>query len=442
MDIYDKYKNVVVRIVYHNGDWGSGCLFQPNAEAPTYVFTAKHCLMDGQGNPYSKNDIKVTRETGETLSILDIYMHRELDLALVTVERVEGVPSITIGVPSRYGNYAIYGYPQATAGVPSGQDEHGERRTPEPHRISVTMNFIEKNEIQLTSDVSLSTYRTDESGNVNGLSGAGVFRENGDDLVIIGVFTGFPGLSGAFSGLSSCRAERLEEIVQDNGLSALIPYYLSDFSLYMQDAFRHHEKKIELVLRRYAAQVKSVTPHEIVRLFGEKLFLPHGNGTQPMGNPKLWQGWLALLTYLCLESGIRTVSSDMNRVSHTGSSHRIRFYFSHEYSKLHDVVSHLIVKLNDEFSEDDRVLVNHSGPVGTPFLGRERIRKIVANIGQDLFYQREGFDIAQADVSKSISCIHIEYFTQKFSSHGDVEDMTELENRIKESISEVFDNAG
>lgn len=207
--IEDRYKELAVRIV-NNGIYGSGCLFQTEEEY-SYVLTAKHCIIENDGDEVIKDNVKITRfnKSNNQLTILDIYLHESFDIALIKVSNVS-IEAIGIHKPDKNDKLALYGYPNKL-------------KTEEENRVNLEcqVSFRQDNYFEVEADSIQFTFEDGVDENILGLSGSGAFYEKDDELFLSGIFTRLKADNGAYNKYCVLNIELFDKITSEKNISSL-----------------------------------------------------------------------------------------------------------------------------------------------------------------------------------------------------------------------------
>ncbi|GBG56582.1 hypothetical protein SPFL3102_00394 [Sporomusaceae bacterium FL31] len=420
MNRYQKYQRLAVKITCFSEE-GSGCLFQPATTDFTYVLTAKHCLI-GKNNEYASEltpeSIVITNDyyTQGTIPVIRFILHPVLDIAIVLVHFIGDLPYIYCSTPKENHKLNCFGYPVCLRS--EGRQEQ---------KIPGNLLFDSNKEFEFTSDVNLATSFKTELDNVVGLSGAGIFIEEAEELVLIGTLSRLKGEDGVYGSLIGIKAHSYNEILVDENLPLLIPRCLCSFDDYITSAFEHHDLHIGSVLSSAASGVNDITPSKIYEELREKVFLPYDHRA-PL-EPELWMGWITLLTYLHIHQG------NTEDINHS----RLHLYYSKKIKHLEEVVRHIFLRLpNEDIQENDCVILKHQGSPGqTLYLDRNKVRGVLKTIDNNSLYSK-GIYIDQPNCSKDITILNLEYFTRKFGNCKCTSASKELENELREFIREVF----
>ncbi|MEH7495908.1 ABC-three component system protein, partial [Neobacillus niacini] len=422
MDNYSKYRGLAVKIHCINSK-GSGCLFQPYTTEYSYVITAKHCLegTDETPQPFERKNIDIFLNRNGTktkLMVLDYYLHKEHDLAVIKVEFIDGIPRTLITIPRENQNIGLYGFPELLEVADTA--EMG-------HHLKCTVNFIYRDQsiIEFKPKTDVSNIINSINETIVGLSGSGIYFESDNDLYLIGIFTQLKEENGAFNGLWGYDISSINAILFDNQLPLLIPEELLNFEKYIDSAFESNEGYIKPVLKRQARPLLDLQPNHIVNSYNEKLYLPNNSFIEEdLLNPKLWEGWASLLTYFYMDTNNLPNKENFNLVRSSGSyHHNIRMYFT-GYKKLSKCIMDLFVNNYDDLEKNDVIVINtkDSNP-GTKSCNREKTKRLLRQIdrGDKEKLIERGIEIDNPDHLKDVEFIHIDLFKDRFSIHDEIE---------------------
>lgn len=432
MDISEFYEKTAARIECNN-NIGSGCMYQSSSLEFTYVLTAKHCLtgkMDEE-SPFTIEDIKITCSNGRCLKVYSYKLHKTLDIAIVFIEYVEDSPKYLIGEPDNSKPVILNGYPEISA---------GERKS-----ITCRLNEYSTNKSEfeiVVKDGQLTNYTNNENKLLEGFSGSGVFNLVDNSPTLIGVFPATTVVDAAYNSLEVIKIEEFNSLLNEIEYPLLIPSYLNSFKEYIPQAFEQRSENIAMILSRRAENLEKITPLMVKDVLKDKLVLPYGN--LDLNDENLWVGWITLLTYLYMESGHDDLATMLMRDNPKGGKHNIRLFYSATNKRLEDLFKLIIndSKVYQDISSSDRIIINHEGRPGEILnLSKKKMNKIITDIGvSKIGFMHEIPEIDQSTVTKDISLIHVEYFTDRFRQHVDIEDFKKLEQNLKNSITEVLNN--
>ena len=154
MNYFDKCKQCTIMV----GN-GTGVLFQPKEKVNySYILTAKHNLEN---------------EDNIEFNFKKIYRHEYLDIAIIKIEKKEFIsPNIKMNEPKDKEIYKLYGYST-------------KRREEE---IKIQAFDLEVRDIHKNHEIIVFNRDYDsEQCDINGLSGGGVFQEDGKNFLVAGI---------------------------------------------------------------------------------------------------------------------------------------------------------------------------------------------------------------------------------------------------------------
>lgn len=205
-DLYNKHS---VKVISNNIE-GSGCLIQPYNADYSYVFTAKHCLT--KDHKCKKEYVRIIRDNEETssISIHEIYLHPELDIAIIKIEKVLELPDPIFYVPLKGESVSIYGYPLLLKG-----------KSEQRQNINCEVSFNRGDHFEITSKSSQFTFEKSTHETTQGFSGSGVYYEREEQLFISGILTRLKANDGAYASLCVVHISLFEELLLKNNLAIL-----------------------------------------------------------------------------------------------------------------------------------------------------------------------------------------------------------------------------
>jgi hypothetical protein len=431
VDINEKYEKLAVKIKC-KGIEGSGCLFQPDSSNFTYVLTAKHCLEGTAPDiiQFEQQDIIIKRfeasESEPQLNVIKFYLHSELDIAIIVVDFIEEIPDVQIGFPFKNADVTIFGYPNHLGVCKSDDIRQG---------LTSRINRIRPRVFEMITRELPMTYNDNASDLIKGFSGCGSYIEKDDELTLIGIFKGLKSSTGGYQTICSIDINEANEMFKEIDLPELTSSCLLSFDSYCNDAFNCHDAEIAAILSEKVSNINDITPTLISNLLNQKLFLPYEN--KSLINPKIWAGWVLLLTYIYIDKEVRLNPTNfLNRLKN-GENQNIKFYYSN--FKLEDTVRHLITELYDELKHKDYVVINGSDQKGTLSLNENRIHKILKQIDSTILFKNK-IMIDDPNFKIDISCVHIQKFAVKISEI-EGEDIFTLYEKVRACVKAVFDDA-
>jgi Trypsin. len=218
--IEELYNRHAVKII-SNGIEGSGCIFQPNNVEYSYVFTAKHCLIDKIDLERDKISIHRFKDLEMSLTIQDVYLHAEHDIAIIKVDKITDLNISRIHIPEKGQSVSIYGYPIYL----KGEEEPR-------HNIDCKIGFRRDFHSEIESDKIQFSFNKSMPETIVGFSGSGVFCEENNDLSIVGVLTRLKASDGVYSTLCAYHITLFEDLIVENGLPSI---YTDNFTNLVKD---------------------------------------------------------------------------------------------------------------------------------------------------------------------------------------------------------------
>ncbi|MED3575475.1 ABC-three component system protein [Cytobacillus praedii] len=439
MSINSDYRELAVRIKCIDFE-GSGCMFQPFTTEYSYVITARHCLEGTDETPQSfeKSDIEIfSHIRGTNLTVIDYYFHSRHDLAVIKVEYIDGIPGTLITMPKDNEDVGLYGFPNLLNGEDTGQLGHF-------LECKTYFNYPDENLIEFRPIPNVSNLINSVNNTLRGFSGSGIYFKSNNNLFLMGIFSQLKECDGAYNALLGYDISSVNEILLDNELPLLIPAELLDFQSYIETAFESNEGYIQSVLKRNSKPILDLVPNDIVKFHNEKLYVPYNSFIEEeLLNRKLWEGWASLLTYYYMETSTLPNKDNLKLIRKSVEyDHNIKMYFTSN-KKVSTCIMDLFVKNYEDLELNDVIVINtkNSNP-GTKSYNREKTKRIVRQIdrAEKEKLVEEGIDIDDPEKLTDVEFIHIDLFQDIFSIYDEINNISELEEKLKESIKEVFNN--
>lgn len=222
MNLNEIYRSITVKIEC-NGMSGSGCLYQPDSDDYSYVFTAKHCLKgkEGQEKKFAIEDIKISMHErrkiwNSNFKVLDFKLAEDgVDLAVIVIEKftMKYSPKICKLRDNISKGIKIYGYPKAI------------EKELIPTQV-LTGEFIQNIEgvVEFKTNDNIHTYADDAKKYLDGFSGCGIFIEVDNELILTSIYTSVKNQDVAYSVLIGECISEIDNLLQTSGLKKLTEY--------------------------------------------------------------------------------------------------------------------------------------------------------------------------------------------------------------------------
>ncbi|BAF71689.1 ABC-three component system protein [Sulfurovum sp. NBC37-1] len=270
-------------------DGGSGVLFQPMTEEYSYILTAKHNLYDNQNNPKLATDIHFTRSPeGTSENIIEKYEHTTLDIAILKIEKIDFTSPYKQWEQVNNGDeFKFYGYP-----------ENRRQQTEEIKYFNLKVGDMSGQEIVAEND---SYYAQSD---VSGCSGGGVFRQDGENFILVGIECRMDAESAEDENNSRLRfisINAFDKIIEDNNgvLQPLYPPFLNNFSSLLDNIFflngmEEAEKRLTQDRLRLIAEdlSKKIKPIDIKNRYN---ILESSYDKKCYSNKELWSMYLEFI---------------------------------------------------------------------------------------------------------------------------------------------------
>jgi len=269
---------------------GSGCLIQPRCEEYTYVLTAKHCIWDkGKNKVLAYDQIKVERDSGEIFKVNEAFSHQSFDVAILKIDRLVEIDLFfTIDEPLDKEELIMYGFPQRRRGGLLEED-----------KIYCIVGTEKEDFIEIKANQPLTTNEKDVIDNTKGFSGCGVYRKEGNTLLLMGIVSILGDKHGVGGSLIMFKMRVLFEVVTAYKISDIFPHHLCTFNSYKEEIWNEFspipQLKGQLEEKAESVMNKNVSPEIIIDYLRENLCVPPNRNL--IYERKLWAGWLEFLVY-------------------------------------------------------------------------------------------------------------------------------------------------
>jgi hypothetical protein len=444
----DKLNKIAVKV-----NQGSGCLFH-TGESYDYVLTARHCIASFSSvediHAHTKNltAVKVWKDKvcniSNELTVLDYFLSEDLfiDIAIIIIESVTDAP----GVEYKDGRYrqraVIYGYPKIRA---------TERDPRESLECEVQAYADDEHDFDVRSETPLHTYSNEAIENTMGFSGSGVFELEENSYHLLGIAIRLKNQDASLNKITAVRIKYFNDVLANNTfnnteLKPLIPSFLTSFENYVTELFAFNNSVLTGIFAEQAQSVAraGATPKSVADFLNEKIFIPHSKGVS-VNHPTLWKGWIEFLTYLSfdeLESKFNNLPQSLIRPD--VERPKSYFYYLIEGREWGDVIRYLILKSKKRFKSGSKFFINNnSNPLRPHVLEPEMFEGIVTNIGnaeEDMRLTAKRLQIHQSDISSTYSFVHLQEFSNIFSTHTftSIRDEEQLKSEIQAALKRIL----
>jgi len=419
---------------------GSGVLFQPLDETKTYILTAKHILykdiIHERGNKtgeelilkinlsYSNDQekkIEFEIKKGE-----NYFEHDEADAAILILNENLGYNQIFIDERTTgYNDFNLTGYPE----IKRKSDDKYDKQP-----ISDINNYNDKLIV-----LRLVVNHLDHE-QINGFSGGGIIKTNGDSLLLAGIQSKTP--NGPCNGaIEVVPIKRFEEIVDGNNLSKLLPSYLSNIELLINSIISFNETlptlkpKLQIAIRKQFEQVRC----ELNSIYSSDFVKKSSISKAGIKSRRFWTSFLeyALIISLLEVNGFD--EEILSKVSITK-----KFIFSDSSKDIYDLYSEVLLLASENISNNCQVLLATTQTPSSPNRRRMLASEVNLNVGNVV--DTEMIDRVQTS-SKIKEIIHLKAFefdcinsNENELNQFSVQQFEDILTEIKRLVNEFFDN--
>lgn len=289
--------NIREYIVIVNG--GSGCIFQPEDDAYSYVLTAKHNITDNDNQIKSLTRFVYQNNAWNSVSVAVVdgesyFPHSDKDIAIIKIAKIEGLDKI-IRLDDfendRIG-YSLCGYPETR------------RNSSNQYRVDENVTILGTNANQLREGEVPNNSTINE---IRGHSGGAIVKIKDDHLLLAGIQNKMVDATNEQLGrIEFTPIKSFDEIVEQysKSLSPLSPPYCKSFD-YIKDQVMKLEgcfNNIEYT-KQYLQSLtdeivdNSLTPKVIKDRLNKRLLVYREN-ISSLHNKGLWTAWLEFLIVL------------------------------------------------------------------------------------------------------------------------------------------------
>lgn len=433
LSIEDKFRFFAVKV-----NNGSGVIFQPNTNEFTYVLSVKHNIEKAEKAICTLDEILISRNNGDIVKAIELHIHDSLDLILIIVPYLGDSDYIlTAEEPIRNEALQVFGYPTYL------KDE-----VVKSTDLSCTCGLeqIKKISYEIISENPMFTFNRSAAKNVIGFSGSGIFKINGNNLILKGIFPRLNDPEAAHNKINGFYIEGINEIIRKNGLLALLPDYMCNFSFLKSDAFDLQggfaSPNIEFTknfLRSKTQEIISspLTPNEIRKLFENRLLL-FNQDESFLQSKGIWILWLEFLTILNI---VKKENYNIEKIKEVFNN--IRLISVDGDGDWSDQLTNMVYSDYRGLKKDGIVIIGISKPPADE--ETYILDKRIPHIANAITEKRKGHDRGLLQIDNGITFpledykfIHIEYFKKKaiIKKHTEYADILDDDALLEKLIVE------
>ena len=391
MTMYDHIKEHC--LIVNNG---SGVLVNAMTEEYSYVLTARHVVAD-------EDECIVKTESGNSLNVIEVHLHTDvqIDCAIIQIEYHSNIQQQTCSIDS-----IEHHAPLMLAGFPSTRRSG---QSPEIKQHDGKKSTVNNGEFVFTAEgIPPQTL-------IDGMSGGGVYYICGSQTYLVGVEFRMDGSTSeeCFGRIRCHELSRFEEIITQNRLSPMIPYFMECFSRVQDDIFDFNvidpnntsklKEKLNDVAQLYIRSGLAL-PYKFMEKHNDNLIVNNEHDSA-MQDKELWVAYLEFLIISLVLDETSTI--DESYLSTLERKRRIIYSRSNKnwVRQLSD-----ILKLAKTLLDENGTIIvnapNHNGnpPVSPP---EEALNNVIDDIssvptGVDAFQ----IDNTNEDIYKTFTVVH------------------------------------
>ena len=417
---------------------GSGVIFQPNTTEYTYILSVKHNIEKLDKSILDIENIIVQRNNEEIITVNRVIAHENLDLIILIVPYI-GNPNfiLTTAEPLRDEELNIFGYP-----------DYLKTQLIKTTNLSCKCGLVQVTNIsfEITSNNSLYSFNRGAQQNVIGFSGSGIFKINGNNLVLKGIFPRLNDPEAAHNKINGFYITGINEIIRKNDLLELLPDYMCDFSFLKNDVFDLQagfaNPNIEFTKNFLKSKTQEIinsplTPNEIKKLFENRLLLFNQDDSF-LQSKGIWILWLEFLTILNI---VKKENYNIEKIKEIFNN--IRLISVDGDGDWAEQLTNMVYSDYRGLKKDGIVIIGISKPPADDetYILDKRIPHIASAITE----KRKGHDRALLQIDNGITFpledykfIHIEYFKKKsiIKKHTEYADILDDDVLLEKLITE------
>ena len=333
-------------------DDGSGVLFQPLDETKTYILSAKHVFYkdvehdNGPDTKELKDRINYKLSTDQKTSIeieinkgVNYYENDYADAAILVIEENLGFDQVFIDErTSRFDGFNLTGYPESKR---QADDQYDKQAISDLNSYNDTLIVLR-----------LVVNHLDHE-QISGFSGGGIFKTNGDSLLLAGIQSKTP--NGPCNGeIQVVPIKRFEEIIQQNNLPQLLPNFFTKIGSLLSSIIEFNQTtpnlqpKLQGALRLQAKKIKC----DLKDIYNRKLLDKSAIKANSLSSK---QFWASFLEYALIISMIE--DHEFNEELLGKMSKKRKFIFSDSAKNIYDVYSDILLFAADNIDDQCQVIV-------------------------------------------------------------------------------------
>ncbi|MGY3945247.1 ABC-three component system protein [Aeromonas tecta] len=378
---------------------GSGVLVSTLSLDFTYVLTAHHVINDPD------TPIIVSRNGIELTIIGTPYHHPVHDCSIIKVEYQNSISQhIWRGEQAAGSRISYVGFPRSNIG------------SDRPHKIYIGTSNDKANQLIVCN---LENSPGQES--IQGMSGGGVYCIQQGHPHLWGVETRMDDEDpeARYGRIRCCSIECFDQIIEENHLTQMTPFYMQGFSNFKNDIFSFNAAKPKnIVLLReklneqaaWLIEKNMPAPYDLMMRYKRELLLGNKEPDSTILERDLWVAYLEFSVICSILDGVDVI--DMNYLS--SLDRRFRFMYSCSNDNWLWKLSDLIKAAREMLDAHGTILVNTPQENASDMPGSEDIQEVLDDIASSPQYrERARIDSAFGDSLKTYAFAHLKGLRNK-----------------------------
>ena len=426
------YDNVVAKVEY-KGEQGSGVLLLNGNQKNTLLITAWHCLK--YESEINFDELRLFRQIEDKLVPLLLSCSRmikieECDIAIVVINEIFDIPEYATINHLTGDEGMLVGFPKALA-----DNRNGFVRYPLSIR---TIELSSTGRVIIESSVSLDSFEKDAKANVNGFSGAGIWRYVNGKYILGGIVTDLTTPTGTFSSLKGIAIDEIiertsKEINWDVTVGKFLEYkdnLLSGFDEPLLEVFAHQVPIVDT----------NVTPKDIINHCGKKLVWPYSK--QDLNEKVIWETWLLYLIIRCIEDQKNLQNDTFYMIETESGSKKVKVIYDTESKKISLFLKSYLEHIYSGETRSELVILKSKENMYSTFISNKVVNNVVADVGK-VINQKKGIYVDEVINNLDVTVLHINELIHKIEEVANEEEnqnitAKDLEAKLKIKIKEIL----
>jgi hypothetical protein len=297
--------------------------------------------------------------------------------------------------------------------------------------------------IKIIPDNPQFTFDKNAKEILEGYSGGGVFKETGQDILLVGIVSRLFDKAGAEGKILIMPIKYFAEIFTQEEIDALKSKFPVSFKVYTNKIWSKKKipEHLSEILEKEAKKIigHGISPSLVLKLFEGELFIKDDPGCK--NDFELWSGWLEFLVYCNLITQESPPAKEEKLKSLLAGK---RFVYSGTENHWATIITVLLKEHQHISKGEDTIIINSKEPMHKRKLKPADVRNILPNIGEDYWDGGGENDIGRvSSPHEDITFIHISEFAERINQNVNLTERlarkeSEIIQELKNSVSEAL----